>query len=758
MTTSPGHEIASVSEPPASPRAEPPAPADAAIDLHGDAWRLEQVRLLYSSLPPPLAASAVVAAILAAAQSAAIGPARTLTWLGIFGTVTAGRAILAFTHRPDQTDASNSAIWLNRFRIGTALAGLTWGLGALMLFPPGDPLRQAFLVFAIAGVCAGATTTLAADRLSLLGFAAPPLAVTIFQFLSMGGGLDWLMATMIALYGGFLAINASRSYRWLTEISQLRVDEAQRADRLKGAEQRLRELNAALERRVEERTGELLDAIQSMAHAILLFDRDDRVIVFNDRFIELFPEVAGDIKVGAGFEESFRAIVERGGLVLPPDRDMHQYVAERVAQHRRADGSLIVCHRPDARVIHTTEHPARNGGTIVICIDVTESLKTEEHLREAQKLEAIGKLTGGMAHDFNNYLAVIIGNLDLVKSHQSIGAEAMKMIDSALRGALRAAELTRSLLAYSRRQPLDPRVTDVNQRLATITKLLTRTLGEDIVLSERLAPDLWPVRVDGAQLDSCIVNLATNARDAMAHGGSLIIATANTAIDQPRIDGGSELAPGDYVEIEVTDTGVGMSPEAAARAFEPFFTTKGPGHGTGLGLSMVYGFVKQSGGHISIDSELGQGTTVRIYLPRHGKAPADDISTDAPARALPTGSETILIVEDNDQMRQTAAAQLRALGYKVVEASSGSEAIAILKHSEPRPDLVFTDIVMPGRLDGYGVARVVAEKYPGIKIVLTSGFPGDLRDGHAAAPFLGKPYRREQLARTIRAALDSTPA
>ena len=405
-----------------------------------------------------------------------------------------------------------------------------------------------------------------------------------------------------------------------------------------------------------------------------------------------------------------------------------------------------------------------------IARDITERkkneadrLELENRLREAQKLEAIGKLTGGMAHDFNNYLGVIIGNLDLLKGHQSLDLGAAKLVDAALNGALHSAELTRSLLAFSRRQPLKPQRTDVNSRVEAMTTMLQRTLGEDVTLSSAFAPDLWPVRIDGAQLDTCILNLANNARDAMARGGRLTISTRNIVLDAQDVETNPDVLPGDYVSIEVSDTGSGMSPEVLSHAFEPFFTTKQSGHGTGLGLSMVYGFVKQSGGHIKISSEVGRGTTVHIYLPRLRTA-QKAAKPKAEVRPSVSGgeTETILVVEDNPEMRQTAVTQLASLGYRVIEAENGAVALTILSRREPHIDLLFSDIIMPGNLDGHTLAQRALELQPDIKILLTSGFPGGEADDrvHASSTFslLHKPDRILDLVMAIRAVIDAKPA
>lgn len=454
--------------------------------------------------------------------------------------------------------------------------------------------------------------------------------------------------------------------------------------------------------------------------------------------------------------------------LLPPDIAAVYEAADRSVMESGKPVEQEVRELENGRIryTHNVKFPLRDETGRVIGIgslssDITERKRIEEQLRQATKMEAIGKLTGGMAHDFNNYLAVIIGNLDLLKESAIADPAAQQLIDGALSGALRGAELTESLLAFSRRQPLDPELTDVNRRLAAIATLLRRTLGADIALTTDLAPDLWPVLVDGPQLDAGIVNLANNARDAMPRGGAMSIATRNASLGEADLPENADVPPGDYVLIEMADTGTGMSADTLARAFEPFFSTKGPGHGTGLGLSMLYGFVKQSGGQVRILSELGRGTTVRIYLPRaeagNARAPGDAEAENRPQ--LPRGTETILVVEDNDDVRSTTVAQLTSLGYRVTAVQSGDAALAILDREDRQFDLLFSDIVMPGVLDGYDLARFVLERRPGMKILLTSGFSGDkLRQQDGGAPqfnLLGKPFRREELARSIRAALES---
>jgi len=382
---------------------------------------------------------------------------------------------------------------------------------------------------------------------------------------------------------------------------------------------------------------------------------------------------------------------------------------------------------------------------------------SEEKLRQSQKMEAVGQLTGGLAHDFNNLLLVIIGSLDLLLESGKGGEEVRQLAQEAHAAAERGADLTRSLLAFARRQPLRPQRVSVNDLVSGIARLLSRTLGERIEVALDLAPDVWSVAVDPAQLEATLTNLATNARDAMPKGGRLTIATANRQLDDDYASQHAEVTPGDYAMIEVSDTGVGMPPAVMARIFDPFFTTKARGEGTGLGLSMVFGFMKQSGGHINVYSEPGVGTTFRMYLPRDRHA-LDAETRRVRAAELPrSGGETVLVVEDNPMISRLVVVQLGTLGYQVRQAENAAAALEILTSAE-RIDVVFADVVMPGQLDGYDLAEEVLASWPSIKIVLTSGFPGTNHHRDIGAigdiPLLTKPYRREDLAQILRDVLD----
>ncbi|MBV8775951.1 MAG: MASE4 domain-containing protein, partial [Alphaproteobacteria bacterium] len=390
--------------------------------------------------------------------------------------------------------------------------------------------------------------------------------------------------------------------------------------------------------------------------------------------------------------------------------------------------------------------------------ETAERQRTEAELHQAQKMEALGQLTGGLAHDFNNHLGIIVGNLDLLRDGGSLGAEQQELVDDALSAAFNGAELTRRLLAFARRQPLRPARIEVNRLVEQITKLLRRTLGEKIEIRLALDPAVSPVVADPAQLETAIANLANNARDAMPGAGRLTIATASRHLDEDYAAEHLDVRPGPYVLIEVSDTGTGMAPETAARVFEPFFTTKEPGKGTGLGLSMVFGFIKQSGGHINVYSESGHGTTFRLYLPP-GETVAEP-AAPAPEVEFPRGSgERVLVVEDNCSLRAVVVRQLVELGYAATEADDAAAALALLDAGESY-DVLLSDVVMPGPIDGFALAEQFTDRRPGVKVLLTSGFPdgrlAEIGDLDSGLRLLSKPYRKRDLARVLREVLAET--
>jgi signal transduction histidine kinase len=394
---------------------------------------------------------------------------------------------------------------------------------------------------------------------------------------------------------------------------------------------------------------------------------------------------------------------------------------------------------------------------------VTDALKAEiagreraeQQLRQSQKMEAIGQLTGGLAHDFNNLLAIIVGSLDILRDRWSEDQASRDLAEDALNAALHGADLTSQMLAFARRQPLAPERSDINEVIRSFVRLLRRTLGEDILINLRLADDLWPVLVDRAQLEAAITNLATNARHAMPAGGQLSIGTRNTSLDEDYASTHAEVVPGDYVVIEISDTGTGIPRDVIDRIFEPFFTTKEPGQGTGLGLAMVFGFLKQSGGHIAAYSEPGVGTTFRLYLPPVAGAVSTEQQVTSPPVERGHG-QVILAVEDNAGLRRVLVRQLTLAGYRTVEAATAREALIVLQ-DEAAIDLLLTDIVMPGGMNGYELARIATGLRPGLKIMLTSGF-SERESGGAdippATPVLRKPYQQAELLRLVHETLE----
>jgi PAS domain S-box-containing protein len=387
--------------------------------------------------------------------------------------------------------------------------------------------------------------------------------------------------------------------------------------------------------------------------------------------------------------------------------------------------------------------------------------EAHEALRQSQKMETVGQLTGGIAHDFNNLLQIVSGNLDLLR--QKLPDEAKHLnryADRAFTGAERASTLTQRLLAFSRRQPLAPKALDINRLIPGMSELLHRTLGETIEVESVLAPRLWTVEADPNQLENAIINLAINARDAMPEGGKLTIETSNTHLDQSYTAQNPEVAPGQYAVICISDTGTGMDAETLSKAVEPFFTTKEVGRGTGLGLSMVYGFLKQSGGHIKIYSEPGEGTTVKMYLPRLLGTAQEQKDEDATASIGAFGDEVILVCEDDEDVRAYSAEVLRELGYQVLEAADGPSALALLK-ANGAVDLLFTDVVLPGGLSGADLARQAAELKPGLKTLFTTGYARNAIVHHGrldpGVELLTKPFSYADLASRVRDILDRAP-
>ena len=519
---------------------------------------------------------------------------------------------------------------------------------------------------------------------------------------------------------------------------------AERTEHLRAAQKEMRLSTSVLE-----------NTVHSMAEAVLVIDPKGDIVLSN-------PAAEKMLRYKPGMNvENLRALstVFHADGITP--MQFEDFPAPRVLRGEEFDEQEIVL-RPlqGGNQVHLviSGRPLREksgaiSGAALVYHDISTSRETERKLMEAQKLEAIGKLTGGVAHDFNNMLTVITGTSETLVSrlrNQPDLVAVARLIDDA---AERCGELVKHLLAFARKQPLRPHNVDINKAVLDVAKLLRPTVGQQIEIGTVLGKDVRPAHIDPSQLANAVINMAINARDAMPNGGKLLLETANVVLDEAYAAANPDTQAGPYVMLAISDTGTGMTAEVRERVFEPFFTTKEVGQGSGLGLSMVYGFVKQSGGHIRIYSEEGHGTTIRLYLPP-ARGAVEAIKADG--EAVSGGSEVILVVEDDPMVRTFVINQLTGLGYKTIAASDGSAAMAIVERGEPF-DLLFTDVVMPGGLSGRNLADAITRLRPGMKVLYTSGYTDNAVVHHGRLDegvlLLTKPYRKPQLARMVRQAL-----
>ena len=511
----------------------------------------------------------------------------------------------------------------------------------------------------------------------------------------------------------------------------------------------------AAEQRFEREQALFRAIFESLPDPLVICDPTGAVRLVNPSFTRVFgytePEVLGESMAGL-FEsaESWSSFVETFAATRQTNAKPH------TARFRRKSGELFPAETIEGAIVGSS---GSEVGRLVLIHDATAERQQEAILLQAQRMEAVGQLTGGVAHDFNNLLTVILGNLELLEPKlkdelsRSLAGEAREAAEM-------GAQLTDRLLTFARRQRLEMQSLNLNEFVLGLTELLRRTIGAPIDLSTALAPDLWPTTADPAQVESAVLNLVLNARDAMPDGGRLVIETFNATLDDADVASIPDMAAGDYVVLSVADTGHGMPPEIRTRAFEPFFTTKAGGKGSGLGLATIYGFARQSGGNVTIYSEVGKGTTVNLYLPRAGRRTEEE-ATAAVKPAVDTGNgETVLVVEDDERVRRLTALRLKELGYRVLEAGHGAAALAVLAET-PDIDIVFSDLVMPGGISGFDLARQLRERHPATRVILTSGYSAELLDQAEVAALdfkvLRKPYRQAELARAFRAALAQHP-
>jgi signal transduction histidine kinase len=488
-------------------------------------------------------------------------------------------------------------------------------------------------------------------------------------------------------------------------------------------------------------------SLDSLSQGVAVFDADRRLTHWNECFQILLDLPRVIVRAGTPYAVFVEQTAEDGTAFLESD--------DQIRHSRARPGEPITYERArsSGHQLELRRTPMPDDGFVLTVTDMTKRAEAEAVLRESQKMQAIGQLTGGIAHDFNNLLTVILGNLELARSKLDGDHPLLARIERATWAAQRGATLTSQLLAFARKQPLAPTPIDLTTTVQDLVPLLRRTIGEhiDVRYVETAGP--WPALADPAQLENALLNLALNARDAMPGGGRLTIELANKVLDEAYARNHAEVTPGDYAMLAVSDTGHGMPPDVLARVFEPFFTTKEEGKGTGLGLPMVFGFIKQSGGHINIYSEPEEGTTVRLYLPRAiGVGPMAGQRSGTPIE-LPRGSATVLVVEDEPAVREVAIAILSDLGYRVLEAPDGETALRVFGAQSNAVDLVLTDVVLPGKVRGRELAELIVAIRPEVKVLFMSGYTensivhhGRLDDG---VQLLGKPFKREQLARKV---------
>ncbi len=644
-------------------------------------------------------------------------------------------------------DLSRDPWVMSHLEAGFGVEEVQWADGGARLTASVRSKQVPWLVsVGIPAEAALAGSRAASRRAALLGGCALALALLAAWIMSgrLARPIRQLVEDARIFGGGNLAHRSTVSSR--SEIGLLAEALNGTADQIADATQRLREVG-----------DELRTLIQASPIPIIASDRERRLTLWNGAAHAMWgyedaevmgksPPMATDAEDEAAARTYFGRILA-GESLLGIDR-----------RQRRKDGSEVET-RMYAAPIPDGEGGVR--GVVSLWLDRTERNALEARLRQSQKMEAVGQLAGGFAHDINNILGIIVANLDMMDAAERDRSEDPALVAAALDASLRGADLVQQLLAFSRQQPLEMRPMRIRPTLERWTPLLRRTLGERTMVELDLPEDLWEVLADPTQLESCLLNVTLNARDAMPDGGRLVISARNLSVGAETASVNPGLREGDYVILSVTDSGTGIAAEILPRVFEPFFTTKDPGKGSGLGLSVVFGYMRQAGGTAKIYSEEGHGTSVLLYLPRVERDVVDEAAAaqakvaDAPLR----GSGRILVVDDNADMRAASVSMLKSLGYSVVEAGNAHEAIGTMDR-DPDFDLVFSDIVMPGDLTGIDLAQIARSR--GVRILLTSGFANPV-EIHAEAQaqgleVLAKPYRKADLARHVRSLLGSGEA
>ncbi len=677
-----------------------------------------------AAMTAPVAGAAVSSVILLVVHGVPVIETATTWWLSEFAAIVliCPGLLLLFQHWPPRLSSRRGPA--EALCLGAVAIAVPVGVLTLTSLP---------LLFTLMPVLLWAAIRFGAMEAALTNLIVAALCIALTL---MGHGYlaqaDWSWSEKVLLlqsYLAFLALGPSL-------VVALAVSESRRA-------------SLALTTS-EARLAQLLD---NSPVAISLFSPEGRFLVANRLYTEWYGAAAEDLT-----GELVRDVLPQPAAEQLVS-DMEDIAMSRSAKTREHE---LAISGKQTRHIIATRFPVWTNGNEVAAIgtiesDVTQLKKSEDLLRQSQKMEAIGQLTGGVAHDFNNLLAIIVGSLDLSVQESEKDGKDPANLHRALAAAQRGAALTQKLLAFSRQQPLQPHVVDLNSMLKGFHGLLRRTLGEEIEIELVNGAGLWLCEVDEQQLENVILNLAVNARDAMPGGGKLTIETSNARLDDDYAAAQVEVEPGQYVMIAVTDTGTGIKPSQRDKIFDPFYTTKGGSKGTGLGLAMAYGFIKQSRGHIKVYSEVGQGTTFRIYLPRSF---AERFAAE-PENALvdvPRGrGERILVVEDNRDVRTLVVALLRDLGYEVLGRRDGAAALEWISSGVPI-DALLTDVVLPGGMSGRNLAEILVERFPDLTVIYMSGYAANAIVHHGRVDpdvvLLQKPFRKADLARAVRRALD----
>lgn len=762
-----------------------------------------QVRLAYDQSAFGLYANIALGALLATVLGPVVSQAAMWSWFGVLVLLTLGRGLLYRQYFAASTVSQQDSRWARWFVAGATAAGATWGFVPIFLFPFASVPHQLYLVFIFSGMVAGGVMALPALREAFFGYLVCLLAPLIVRYGLHDGALSPYIAAAALMFGAFMLVTSCKTHRMIVGSLRLRhenrqlvaslVTEKREQERLnvdlqnqvverQEAQEALRAANEGLEQRVANRTAELTKAVRLLEdevhervhaqYSLRLSEARYRMLYDDTPSMYFTVEASGTIlsvnRFGAeqlGYQQETlvgRSVVELCPKAERAELERHLRDSMRakgavrswdVSQVRK-DGAVIAV-RQTARMV---PQPDSRDILLLVCEDITERNRLEQQFRQAQKMEAIGKLTGGIAHDFNNLLTVIRGYSDLSREDADAPAPVRMQLDAIGQAVDRATTLTQQLLTFSRQQVVRPKVLDLNHVVSHVEGMLRRVISAHLEFICRPAESACWIKADAGQLEQVLMNLVVNASDAMPRGGRLTIAVERVRLTAADRQAGNPLPIGPAVELCVSDTGCGMDAATQARIFEPFFTTKPIGKGTGLGLSTVYGIVQQSGGHVTVSSRLGQGTVFHLYFPE--VAPGVERESVSPVAVdVPHGRERLLVVEDDPMVRQLAVEVLRGLGYDIVQAGSGGEALTVLEREQAAAPvtLVVTDMVMPG-MNGRELVEAIHVRYPGLKTLFMSGYTDNEADrrrmSEGIAPYLPKPFTPAMLAQAVRDTLD----